>query len=443
MDDEDANKLWWIRGAQAWAWVICVVGGVGNFVTIATISHQLHLCRSKRSYYGRGLKSGEGGHGTRPRCQGPSIKLAGDTILLLHLSLCDFLYCVVNLPITAWSYNVPLDDTLEAPGKAFCAGVATFRYLNALVEWMTLGLLTVQRCVDLRRSRGARLFKPLPTCVILLLCWLGCLAMMLGAVVQGNFEYNPDGFKCDMKEGKPKLYFHTFETLLPCCLMVVGCCSIIIQIWRNKRKLRASGMQPALVEKRNRDAWRSTALLLGLLLLFLVCVIPNAVYNVISFYPELVNSSVFVGIYAFYWTQYGVNFLVYAASNENYRRAYGHLFWRCSETLRRCFGGAASLRGRGVAEQRNSAIFAVGIPRDLRGASGHRGSLSGPPASDEELAGGPGRQARSVSESYPAVGVEVPGVHRLGRPRSSPSMSSFASTCASVDTVESYLSHLS
>lgn len=264
--------------------------------------------------------------------------------------------------------------------------------------------------------------------------------MMLGAVIQGNFEYNTDGLKCDMQDGNSKLYFHTLETLLPCCLMVVGCCSIIIQIWRNKRKLRASGMQPALVEKRSRDAWRSTALLLGLLLLFLVCVIPNAVYNVISFYPELVNSAVGVGIYAFYWTQYGVNFLVYAASNKNYRRAYVRLFSRASETLRRCcFGRVDPLLERGVAEQRISTIFAVGLPKDCRDISGHREDLSGPPVSYEELGG---RQERSISESYPAHGAEVPGLHLLGRPRSSPSMSSFASTCASVVTVESYLSHM-
>ncbi|XP_047471199.1 protein trapped in endoderm-1-like [Penaeus chinensis] len=438
MDDDDSSEVWWIRGAQVWAWVICVVGGVGNFVTIATIFHQLHLCRSKRSYYGRDLKYGENGHALRPRSQGPSIKLAGDTILLLHLSICDFLYCVVNLPITAWSYNVSAD---HAPGKGFCTVVAAFRYLNALVEWMTLGLLTVQRCVDLRRSRRVRFFKPLPTCGILLLCWLGGLAVMLGALIQGNFEYNTDGFKCDMQEGNSKLYFHTLETLLPCCLMVVGCCSIIIQIWKNKRKLRASGMHPALVEKRSRDAWRSTALLLGLLLLFLVCVIPNAVYNVISFYPELVNSAVGVGIYAFYWTQYGVNFLVYAASNKNYRRAYVHLFSRASETLRRCFGRDDLIHDhRGVVEPRISTIFAVGIPKDFSDISGHREGLSGPPVSYEELGG---RHERSVSESLPANGVDVPDVHLLGRPRSSPSLSSFASTCASVDTVESYLSHMS
>lgn len=184
MDGAETNKQWWIRGAQAWAWVICVVGGIGNFITIVTISHQLHLCRSKRPYYERRPAYGEHARATRLRSQGPSIKLAGDTILLLHLSICDFLYCVVNLPITAWSYNVPLDGTLPAPGKSFCTGVAAFRYLNALVEWLTLGLLTVQRCVDLRRSSGARFFKPFPTCVILVMCWLVSLGMMFGALIQ-------------------------------------------------------------------------------------------------------------------------------------------------------------------------------------------------------------------------------------------------------------------
>uniref|UniRef100_A0A0P4WSH0 G-protein coupled receptors family 1 profile domain-containing protein n=1 Tax=Scylla olivacea TaxID=85551 RepID=A0A0P4WSH0_SCYOL len=180
MNDTDSEEgsgenvpLAWIMAAQAWAWTVSCVGGVGNFVTICAISYQLYLGRVWRRR-----------HGPVGR---PVLTLEGDTILLLHLSICDFLYCVVNLPITAITYNYALGRAPDTPSKLFCTGAALFRYVNALAEWTTLGLLTVQRCVDLGRSRGARFFRPRPTLLFIAGIWVGSVVLQLAALTQVSY----------------------------------------------------------------------------------------------------------------------------------------------------------------------------------------------------------------------------------------------------------------
>ena len=72
---EEEVPLGWIMAAQAWAWTVSCVGGIGNLVTICAIAYQLYLGRVWRRR-----------HGPVGR---PVVALEGDTILLLHLSICD------------------------------------------------------------------------------------------------------------------------------------------------------------------------------------------------------------------------------------------------------------------------------------------------------------------------------------------------------------------
>ncbi|XP_071536879.1 protein trapped in endoderm-1-like isoform X2 [Panulirus ornatus] len=317
----------WILAAQAWAWTVSCVGGVGNLVTISSISHQLYLGRVWRRHYQNDRHDVR--HGGRP-----VVFLGGDTLLLLHLSVCDFLYCVVNLPLTALTYDFALGRASKEPSKTFCTAAALFRYINALAEWTTLGLLTVERCVDLGRSRSARFFRPRSTVFFIAAIWIGSLLLQLGAATQGHFSYETTSYKCDMTWPAARIYFYTLESLLPSGLMLTGCISIITQIWRNIKKLRASGASPELVAQRFRMMVRSTALVLALLLLFLLCVIPVCVYNVEVMTTGYRNVPLGISIFMIYWTQYGVNFLVYAASNVNYRKAYKKFFKLLVENAR-------------------------------------------------------------------------------------------------------------
>ncbi|XP_076059219.1 uncharacterized protein LOC143035903 [Oratosquilla oratoria] len=301
----DANEMVsWVTGASMWACILAVIGGVGNLVTIATICHQLILGRGRNSFY----------------CASPpiSIKLDGDTLLILHLSFCDFLYCTVNLPLTAYTYFT----YSNGPGRDFCRGAAIFRYLNAFVEWNTLALLAVERCVDLRRSHRSRLFRPKTTLLLLLLVWVVSIILLLPAIIHDGFDHDKHTYKCDMMTKWCRFFFYTLETFLPCLLMTWGCISIVDQIYRNKQLLASTGMSPTVVAERGRRMWKSSAMTLGLLLLFMACVVPICVYNVMYALDKTVCVEAGIIIFAFYWIQFGVNFLIYAASNAAYRKAF-------------------------------------------------------------------------------------------------------------------------
>ncbi|MPC55022.1 hypothetical protein E2C01_048954 [Portunus trituberculatus] len=84
--------------------------------------------------------------------------------------------------------SVPLGWIMAAQVWAWTVscvgGAALFRYVNALAEWTTLGLLTVERCVDLGRSRGARFFRPRPTLLFIAGIWVGSVLLQLAALTQ-------------------------------------------------------------------------------------------------------------------------------------------------------------------------------------------------------------------------------------------------------------------
>ncbi|XP_037784545.1 protein trapped in endoderm-1-like [Penaeus monodon] len=311
----------WIRAAQYWAGIVSCVGVLGNLLTIFTIVHQLYLGHQWRQRHRSLYHNGTG------RLQGnlvrPVLPLEGDTLILLHLSLCDFLYCIINLPLTAITYNYAFTE--ENPSQSFCTGAALFRYGSAFAEWMTLGLLATERCVDLGRSRAARFFRPRFTAVCLVAIWAASITLQLLIVKGRNFNYDEDTYKCDITNKTARMAFYAVESWVPCGLMLTGCFSIICQLWMHMKKLKNAGMAKEITEKRCRDMFKSTVLVLSLLLLFLVCVIPICVYNIkLIMEEDLVSYDVPLGIFIFmiYWIQYGVNYLVYAAINANYRKAY-------------------------------------------------------------------------------------------------------------------------
>ncbi|XP_066965135.1 protein trapped in endoderm-1-like [Macrobrachium rosenbergii] len=327
-----SENSWWIHAAQAWAVCVAVIGIAGNAISIITITWQFDLWRRcrQRSPNFSSTNSRSLAH------QKPVIPLDGYTMLLLNLSVCDLLYCGVNLPITAYTYSYAFWPC--RPSVAFCRGAGLFRYLNALVEWQTLALITIQRCVDLRRSRGLRFFKPKPTMVFIVIIWVSSAVPQLIILLPdiGGYDYDRNTFKCDIDGEMARFIFYSLESSLPCLLMPLGCLSIIYQIWSNMRALRKNGASEELVMDRFRDMLRSVTLILALLFIFLICVIPICVYNLVCLVRKESHVALGIFIYMVYWIQYGVNVFLYVARNGNFRRAFKQLITFSVYKLRQC-----------------------------------------------------------------------------------------------------------
>lgn len=74
---------------------------------------------------------------------------------------------------------------------------------------------------------------------------------------------------------------------------------------------------------------KTTRLIMLLLTLYLVCVIPVCIYNVVIHESELGetrNQIIGIALYCLYWVQYAANNFIYVVSNEKFRNVYRQFF---------------------------------------------------------------------------------------------------------------------
>ncbi|XP_066980057.1 2-oxoglutarate receptor 1-like [Macrobrachium rosenbergii] len=271
----------WIRVSQVWACIVATVGISGNILTIGIIIWQMTFWRKGCITRTRSLPAVI----SRAK-RTPLIPKEGYTLLLLNLSVCDLLYCGINLPVTVYTYSYAFTE--ETPSTSFCSVAAFLRYTIALMEWLSLALIALQRCVDLRRSRGVRFFKPKPTIVLIGIVWI------LSILPQSIF------------------IFFTKKTLR----------SILYFLSRPDE----------LIKERYRSMIKSVTLISALLLMFFICVTPVAIYSTLRIVKKETEVPLGIVIFMIYWIQYGVNFLLYIARNGNFQRAFRQVLSvpRCS-----------------------------------------------------------------------------------------------------------------
>nr|XP_027212228.1 uncharacterized protein LOC113805440 [Penaeus vannamei] len=417
----------WLQATQYWAWTLTAVGGVGNLLTILVILHQLYIGYSWKHRPRSSLRRQD----SNSRFEKPVLPFEGHTLLLLHLSFCDLLYATVSIPLTAITYGYALDGaTQELEG--LCPVAAFLRYTNALAEWLTLGLLAFQRCVDLGRWRSARLFKSAATGFLIGGVWAVSVALQLvpfavvgskrfwngngtvrtilvrlgryqdalakvpgtyhnvkksaGSVARswnnsgrlvnalsyrclscvndlmpwsdwsnvrvahgtchhrrqegfsinrnirikitdsmGGYGYSCENFKCDITNGVLKTIFYAIQSLLPCFMMFTGCVGLLYQLRKYTKEMENMKMVSNVSRKR---LVKSSILVLSLLLLFLVCVVPICIHNLIP--KDVVSPEVHIPaglfLYKIYYLQYAINFMLYNIMSANFRSAYRRFF---------------------------------------------------------------------------------------------------------------------
>ncbi|XP_063586492.1 uncharacterized protein LOC134763891 [Penaeus indicus] len=224
----------WIQATQYWAWSLTTIGGLGNLLTILVILHQLCMGYTWKHRPRDSLRR----QGSNFHVEKPVLPFEGHTLLLLHLSFCDLLYATVSLPLTATAYGYALDDAMQEL-EVLCPVAAFLRYTNALAEWLTLGLLAFQRCVDLGRWRSARFFQPAATGALIAGIWLISVALQLVPFAVTGYGYSCENFKCDVTNDVLKFIFYALQSLLPCILMFTGCIGLLYQLRKYTKEMKS------------------------------------------------------------------------------------------------------------------------------------------------------------------------------------------------------------
>ncbi|XP_047471295.1 G-protein coupled receptor moody-like [Penaeus chinensis] len=223
-------QTWSLVLAMIVTLTVMVIGSLGNLLTLVTLAHQ--FCMP-----------------VRLRC----INMTPDTVLIINLALADFLYSAVNLPFMFITYytiykgnisgipTVPWESDMSA-----CSSSAFLRYTNAFSEWMTLGLMALERCICIykfrhnsrRPSKWFTCWKTLIYCIII---WMLGIALQMPTYlgVYGNFGYNNMTLKCDFINStngvNPRILFFTMETAIPCILIFIGNNFILVQVYSNNK----------------------------------------------------------------------------------------------------------------------------------------------------------------------------------------------------------------
>ena len=196
----DENEKYSLIFLQLWALVVICIGGIGNGFSLIAITYQLIFknteTRSRNAFIQKNVSKAKEDPKIyeNSKFSKNSIKeykenekrlkviIDGDLILLIHLSFCDFIYCIIVLPMVVKNYNMAVDG--KTLSEEMCIVFAYTKYVIAITEFYTLAILSLERCVDLRRAGSNKIFTVKRSITICVLIWITNSCLQLGGVMK-------------------------------------------------------------------------------------------------------------------------------------------------------------------------------------------------------------------------------------------------------------------
>ncbi|KAF2362243.1 G protein-coupled receptor rhodopsin-like, partial [Trinorchestia longiramus] len=324
----EAGWLYWALGIGMFVTMsVIIIGGLGNTFTILILVHQMCQVHTQQK-----------------------IRTTSSTVLVLNLAIADLCYSVICLPFIfaiyylVYTSGLNLEAPLDHGFGEMCRFSAFIRYTNAISEWTTIGLMALERFITISRyskwqKGGNRWFTPRKSAYYCIVIWILAGICQLPTLLEvgeaipffGEFGYNIDTLKCDfVADSKEELegfgireFFFLLEAAIPCCLILVGYIAIILKIKNSARFMRRFGTHDCQMRLAMRNS-KTTGLCVRLIFVYLVCVVPICVWNVIIPENELgepCNQIWGIYLYLIYWLQYAINNFIYALSLPRYGNA--------------------------------------------------------------------------------------------------------------------------
>ncbi|XP_053607010.1 protein trapped in endoderm-1 isoform X2 [Plodia interpunctella] len=303
MDVIAANATFYPREATilaaACACIFSAVGVVGNLIT--TIALLMH----------------------------PKLRTHVTTMFVLSLCVSDLVFCSINLPLTAHRYI----HQQWGLGERLCQMFAFVFYGNEAVSLLSMVAITINRYTLIAYyDLYSQIYTAAKIWVQLLLIWIVSFGFMVPPLlgVWGQLGFDKKTFSCTIlpKDNKsPKKYLFVFGFALPCIVIIVSYSCIYWRVRESKRKLEGRSKLSGQTAKEKEEDSRLTKLMLTIFMSFLACFLPLMIMNVTDdqiSYPWL---HIIASILA--WASSVINPLIYAATNRQYRAAYGNLLKFC------------------------------------------------------------------------------------------------------------------
>eukprot|EP00092_Neocalanus_flemingeri_P011188 GFUD01012052.1.p1 GENE.GFUD01012052.1~~GFUD01012052.1.p1 ORF type:complete len:386 (-),score=63.12 GFUD01012052.1:152-1309(-) len=290
---------------------IIIIGTIGNLLTLFALPYA-KICYSQRF---TSLSS-------------------STTILLLHLALCDLLYCLLGLTVHASIYTNGHLNTTES----FCFWNGWVRNLIAYTDFFTMALIAFTRCIGIVFDQTChngitKFFSPKVTMISCLLLWLLAFIILspttFGVEGFGTFGYDQTHGKCEIKQCKeqesgfnisPSGWYFLGASTVPCLIIITSYIMISLFITAHSRIM--AKVHPGM--KSSVDATHINVTLLALSIsycLFTLPVLPIEFGLLDTYFPE--NTAFYsLCIMSWYWWIYASNFLIYVVTTQDFRTIY-------------------------------------------------------------------------------------------------------------------------
>ncbi|XP_023331362.1 uncharacterized protein LOC111703610 isoform X1 [Eurytemora carolleeae] len=287
--------------------IIIAIGGIGNLLTLLSVPYVFVRYPVTRYKF--------------PWLQNPM------TILILHLSLCDFLYCTLGLPFI----TLPTLYGYFPYSKRVCRLTSLLRNLNAYSEFLTIACIALLRFKGLIKERfalpqtGNGFETPLRMIILCLLIWILSFVIISPRVFGvkepdfGGFGYNPVGL-CNVVHGtkySPAGLVFSVGFAVPYCILVN--LSYVVLACVIKQRARSNSL-----DRHRAHFDKATKMLMLLSISFLVFSGPLTIKKWAGVYikDEDVKNYITLISYSWYWWTYTVHFLVYSLCLEDFPKIY-------------------------------------------------------------------------------------------------------------------------
>jgi len=284
--------------------IIFIVGLIGNILTLAAFPYAWIYYRSSF----------------------PGVP-SSITVLILHLALCDLLYCIIGMPNQMSIYT----NSYLKGSSTSCSWVAWSRNSIAYSDMLTMASIALTLCIYITCSqthltKAANFFTPKRTGIFCIIFWLISFIIIcpttFGADGFGHWGYSDIQGRCSIimcseKEKQETSFWKGFFFLVGGCLptLVILLSYLVLgqYIAAQNRKLKAIGQEGS---KKVNITLMTVALTYFILIMPMLPVEFNLLENLSD--PAFYS----IVIYSAYWWIYAVNFVIYIATMENYRTVY-------------------------------------------------------------------------------------------------------------------------
>ncbi|XP_013789554.1 protein trapped in endoderm-1-like isoform X2 [Limulus polyphemus] len=244
--------------AAACCIIFIVIGFLGNFITI------LALCRC-------------------------TMLRNATTAFVISLCTSDFLFCTINLPLTASRYI----HQAWLLGDTACSLFPFFFYGNVGASLMSMTLITVNRFVIFNYHHlYGKIYKKRFVVLMIIFCWVFSFALLVPTLTRawGEFGLDKATFSCTilMRNGRsPKKFLFVVGFLIPCVVIVLSHASIIWKVRNSRRNVVAHTQvnlrTPDPLAKQTtqrKDESRLNRMIIIIFCSFILCFLPLMIVNV-------------------------------------------------------------------------------------------------------------------------------------------------------------------